>query len=228
MEAGLCNECRHPLNQLEQKMRILMEYITIGTEGTATVVEKKSRFIADIFYVETEAEVLSYLEAKKKQYWDARHHCYAYILGTGANPIKRCSDDGEPSQTAGKPILEVMEGRQVCNCLIIVTRYFGGTLLGTGGLVRAYSEAAKQGLDASVLVTRRLCDLLRIDTDYNGIGKILYLLGQLDLTADDTDYSDAVVLKVSVPVEMSGKLQADITEATNGRAKMEVEAQAYK
>ena len=196
-------------------------YITVLTEGAATVLEKKSRFIAEVYYAEREEEVFAILEKKKKQYWDAKHHCYACILGTGANPVKRFSDDGEPAQTAGKPILEVMEGRNVTNCMVVVSRYFGGTLLGTGGLVRAYSQAAKEALDNSVLVTRQMTDFLRIETDYNGIGKILYLLGQHGLTAEDTSYGENVVITVGVPATMSDRLMSDITEATCGKATME-------
>ena len=106
--------------------------------NSAEIIEKKSRFIADIFSVSSEEEALQILEKVKKKYWDARHHCWAYVVGD-EQVQERCSDDGEPSGTAGKPILEVIRGNEIHNVLIVVTRYFGGTLLGTGGLVRAYT-----------------------------------------------------------------------------------------
>mgnify|MGYP002627215103 CR=1 FL=1 len=116
-------------------------YITIADGGEAEIVEKKSRFIAHTAHVESEEEAMAFIEYIRKKYWDARHNCHAFSIGTGI-PVTRCSDDGEPAQTAGKPILEVITGRQIRNAVIVVTRYFGGTLLGTGGLVRAYTAAA--------------------------------------------------------------------------------------
>ena len=112
--------------------------------GRGEIVEKKSRFIAHVQAVETVEEAQEFIEAVKKKYWDARHNCSAFSVGE-QNPLTRCSDDGEPGGTAGKPILEVIQGSGICNIAIVVTRYFGGTLLGTGGLVRAYTEAAKAG-----------------------------------------------------------------------------------
>ena len=116
------------------------QYQTVYSGGTAEIVEKKSRFIANVFPVTTEEEALEILEKIRKQYWDARHNCWAYVIGAD-HVSARCSDDGEPSQTAGKPMLDVIMGQELHNVLVIVTRYFGGTLRGTGGLVRAYSKA---------------------------------------------------------------------------------------
>ena len=122
-------------------------YKIIYKEGTGELVEKKSRFIAQIRPVKSEEEALAFVEETRKKYWDARHNCYAYIIkGEGATPTARCSDDGEPSQTAGKPMLDVLMGEELIDVCAVVTRYFGGTLLGTGGLVRAYSGAVKEGL----------------------------------------------------------------------------------
>ena len=117
-------------------------YKAVWEAGTGEITEKKSRFIADIRPVETEEDILAFQEEIKKKYWDAKHHCFAYILGVD-QPVMRLSDDGEPSQTAGRPILDVLLGEGLYNVCAIVTRYFGGTLLGTGGLVRAYSQAVK-------------------------------------------------------------------------------------
>ena len=112
-------------------------YKTVYVGDTAEIVEKKSRFIANLEHVESEEEALAYIETIRKKYWDARHNCYAYCIGK-KQELKRCSDDGEPSQTAGKPMLDVLTGAGLCDTVVVVTRYFGGTLLGTGGLVRAY------------------------------------------------------------------------------------------
>ena len=121
----------------------------IRNGGSGEIVEKKSRFIANVFSVDDEETAVRYINEVKKKYWDARHNCSAYVIGD-KNELQRFSDDGEPSGTAGKPILEIIDKSGVHNCLIVVTRYFGGTLLGTGGLIRAYQASAKAGLDASV------------------------------------------------------------------------------
>ena len=139
--------------------------------GTAEIVEKKSRFIASLRPVKSEEEALLFLEETRKRYWDARHNCYAWIIGENGEQ-KRCSDDGEPSQTAGRPMLDVLEGEGVCNVCAVVTRYFGGTLLGTGGLVRAYSSAVQEGLKNSTVLSVTPAVKTAVTTDYNGVGKI--------------------------------------------------------
>ena len=155
----------------------------------------------------------------KKKYWDARHNCYAYVLGERGELV-RFSDDGEPSGTAGKPILEVLLGMEVRNLVVVVTRYFGGTLLGTGGLVRAYTQAAQAGMAASVIRTMRYGALLFITTDYNGIGRIQYLLGMRKIMIEEPEYTDVVTLKVKVPYEEEEALRKEITEATAGKARI--------
>ena len=141
--------------------------------GSGEIVEKKSRFIASVAPVTTEQEALDFIAAKKKEYWDSRHNCYAYIIGSNQE-IMRCSDDGEPAQTAGRPMLDVLLSTSVYNIVVVVTRYFGGVLLGTGGLVRAYQGAVKEGLSHCVLLEQCHGRLLSITTDYNGYGKIDY------------------------------------------------------
>lgn len=196
------------------------QYQTIDIGGTAEITEKKSRFIANIFPVEKEEEALEILEQMRKKYWDARHNCWAYVVGID-QVAARCSDDGEPAQTAGKPILDVIQGQELHNVLIVVTRYFGGVLLGTGGLVRAYSKASQEGLLHSKIITRKLGIKLTIHTDYNGIGKIQYLLGKREMKPLDTLYTDTVQVKVVVPEEEKGSLEAEITESTAGKAAIE-------
>lgn len=205
---------------------MVKDYKTIYEGGVGEIVEKKSRFIGTIAYVESEEEAIKFIEQIKKQYWDARHNCSAYIIGE-KQEIMRCSDDGEPSQTAGKPMLDVLSGQGLCNVVAVVTRYFGGTLLGTGGLVRAYSKAVQEGLEHSVVVEKHLADELVITTDYNGIGKIQYLLAQEGLNPTDTEYTDIVIVTVPVPVDQTARLKAKITEGTNGRAKIQIERQLY-
>lgn len=195
-------------------------YKILYKEGTGEIIEKKSRFIASFRPVKTEEEAQAFIEEIRKKYWDASHNCYAWILGENGEG-KRCSDDGEPSQTAGKPMLDVLEGEEIVNLCVVVTRYFGGTLLGTGGLVRAYSGAVKEGLKSCTVLTLLPAKKLIIDTDYNGVGKIQYLLGQSDITTLNSEYTDHVVLTVLVPDEEVLKLQADITEATGGKANLE-------
>ena len=128
------------------------EYKTLLEGGVGEVTEKKSRFIATAMPVNSEEEAVLFIESIKKKYWDARHNCSAFVVGRN-HELKRCSDDGEPSQTAGKPILDVLLAEDIHNAVIVVTRYFGGTLLGTGGLVRAYTKAAKEGLLNSKVIT---------------------------------------------------------------------------
>ena len=150
---------------------MLEHYKTIYEGGEGELVEKKSRFIATVRPVETEEEALAFIEEMKKKYWDARHNCYVYSVGMNREAT-RCSDDGEPSGTAGRPMLDVLLGAEVHNICVVVTRYFGGTLLGTGGLVRAYSGAVQEGLSNSTIVEKCLGRQLDITTDYTGIGKI--------------------------------------------------------
>lgn len=195
----------------------MISYDAVYAGGSDEIVEKKSRFIAQVFPVETEEEVIQIIETTRKKYWDARHNCYAFVLGSGGE-ITRCSDDGEPSGTAGRPILEVLTGRGLRNVLVIVTRYFGGTLLGTGGLVRAYSQAAQAGLAASRIITKQVGSRMTIDTDYNGIGKLQYIAANLELSVLDTLYTDKVQMLLLVPSEQCDKVIKEVTEATAGQA----------
>ena len=160
-----------------------LEYKIVYTGGEAEIVEKKSRFIATVSPVKTEEEALAFIEATKKKYWNARHNCFAYIVGE-QQELMRCSDDGEPNGTAGKPMLDVLTGAGLHQVVVVVTRYFGGTLLGTGGLVRAYSSSVQAGLASSQIVTRISGSKLQITTDYTGLGKIQYILGESGILSD--------------------------------------------
>lgn len=193
------------------------ERIIVKEGGEGLYEEKKSRFIAHVYGAEDEAGAVARIEAVRKKYWDARHTCYAFVIGEN-NELSRCSDDGEPSGTAGKPILEVITGAGVRNCLVTVTRYFGGTLLGTGGLVRAYTKAAREALGNSRLALTVPGIIYRVNTDYNGIGKIQHAAAMAEAEITDTVYSDRVEMTIAVREDRSGALAAAVTESTNGRA----------
>lgn len=187
-------------------------------DGCGEIVEKKSRFIAHVYCVHSEAEAVEQIEAVKKQYWDARHNCYAYIIGS-SNTVQRYSDDGEPGGTAGKPMLEVLLGEGMTDCLVVVTRYFGGTLLGTGGLVRAYQQAVKEGLAHSVIAEKKRGKEITFATDYNTIGKIQYLIAN---EADkayimDIVYTDKVEVKILCMEKFLEEIIKKITEISNGK-----------
>lgn len=196
-----------------------MSYKTVHIGGQGEIEEKKSRFIATVQPVDTETDALDFLAAMRKKYWDARHNCYAYVIGRN-NELQRCSDDGEPAGTAGRPILDILLKEEIHNCIIIVTRYFGGTLLGTGGLVRAYQKAAREGIAASVIIEKRSGQKFTIRTDYNGIGKLQYITARDRIPTLDTRYTDIVEMDVVVPTEETGTFCSQITEATGGRAKI--------
>ena len=193
---------------------------------TDEIVEKKSRFIANVKKVETEQEATAFINEMKKKYYDARHNCSAFVIGKNKE-LLRSSDDGEPSGTAGKPMLEVLLGSDIVNVVVVVTRYFGGTLLGTGGLVRAYTDAAKAGLEQVQVATMCLGKKVKIHTDYNTIGKVLYELGQRGLGQEDSEYTDVIVLTVIVPIEDMDGFEKKITEISAGKTIVEVLEEVY-
>lgn len=230
--------------------------------GQGEYVEKKSRFIANIFPAKSEEEALARIGEIRKKYYDARHNCFAYVIsddiavragiGTSAGIdtgdgigvrgdlggavknvgiddivigkaalTERCSDDGEPSGTAGRPMLDVLTGQGIHDVVAVVTRYFGGTLLGTGGLVRSYSTAVKEALKNCVLMEQRIGFRLRVRTNYNDIGKLQYLMRAQGLAELETVYADEVDTILLVPVWQVERVEKDITEMTSGRAVLE-------
>lgn len=201
-------------------------YKTVYRGGTAEIVEKKSRFIAHSAHVESEEEALAFIEQIKKQYWDARHNCHAFSVGV-TNETARCSDDGEPAQTAGKPMLDVLMGQQLKNTVVVVTRYFGGTLLGTGGLVRAYSAAVQEGLKESLIIEKFLCRRVRMSMDYTMLGKMQYLAAKLNLMILDTLYTEGVEMQLLVPDTQYAVFIKEVTEASNGKVVPESEGLCY-
>ena len=194
-----------------------IRYLYSGGQGEIT--EKRSRFIATLAPVTTEEEAVSFIEAQKKRYWDARHNCTAFLIGP-ANELTRCSDDGEPPHTAGRPMLDVLLHEELHDVCVVVTRYFGGILLGTGGLTRAYRDAVTAGLANCVIATRRQAVPVTVRTDYNGIGKILYRVAEAGYVNISTDYADLVTAVWLVPQEECSAFLASVNDATQGKAEV--------
>lgn len=195
-------------------------YRVVYRGGEGEIVEKKSRFIATVRPVESEEEAAAFIGEMKKKYWDARHNCSAFVIGE-RQEVTRCSDDGEPAQTAGRPMLDVLLREGLTNVAVVVTRYFGGVLLGTGGLVRAYQGAVQAGLSASVIMEKRPGRKLLIHTDYNGLGKLQYLFAQRKISVLDTQYGADVAMTILVPLAKQEQVEKEITEKTSGNAGLE-------
>ena len=196
-------------------------YRIVVDEGEGFLEEKRSKFLSVVFAVENEEEALQRINQIRKKHWDARHHVFAYVIGE-RDEIVRASDDGEPSGTAGRPMLDVLLREEIHNVAVVVTRYFGGTLLGTGGLVRAYQGAVQAGLAQSRIITRDFGQKLSIQTDYTSLGKIQYILAQAGITTLDTEYTEGVTIHAMIPCNELQKIQNAIIEGTSGQANMEL------
>ena len=195
-----------------------MNYLTISEPVSDSFIEKKSEFIGYIAPVTSNDEAVNFINSIKAIHRKARHNVYAYILRN--DNISRYSDDGEPQGTAGIPVLEVLQKRSLTDVCIVVTRYFGGILLGGGGLLRAYSHAASLACDAANIMDMRLCHRLKVETDYNLYGKVSYILPGFDIITVNSDFADSVTLELLVMNEKLSGLQKEITEITNGTAKI--------
>lgn len=192
---------------------------TVFKTGQGEYTEKRSRFLCWVYPVATEEEALNHLAEMKKSYWDARHHCYAYRIDTEST-IQRFSDDGEPSGTAGLPILEAIRKKELTNVLVVVIRYFGGILLGASGLVRAYGKAATAGLDDAGIVFHKQCSRTVIHTEYPMYGKIQNLLATNQYAIVDTHFTDIVEIELFIEPERRALFQKEITEVTGGQAQI--------
>lgn len=210
---------------MEKKNRA-ESYRILTEQGYGEIVEKKSRFIASLSPAETEEEALAFIESVRKKYYDARHNCFAFILGEGGE-LERCSDDGEPSGTAGRPMLEVLRGEGLTKTAAVVTRYFGGTLLGTGGLVRAYTQAIQEALEHCHAVTMRYGFRYRITADYTLTGKLQYLLAKRQITIEDTVYTDKVEFHVLVPPEKEEGMIKEMIETASAKVLIEKIGETY-
>ena len=199
---------------------------TINERAEAEIVEKKSRFIANVSPISSEEEATNFIAEIKKQHYNARHNCFAYVIG-GDIPIVRFSDDKEPNGTAGKPILDVLLGEKIENAIIVVTRYFGGTLLGTGGLVRAYGKSAKEGILAGKIVQMDVYTKVFISVDYSLIGKIQYEVSNNGHIIIDTEYTDLVKFSLYVKSELVDEFIKNIVNITNNVANINKENEYF-
>ncbi|NLL72147.1 MAG: YigZ family protein [Clostridiales bacterium] len=201
-------------------------YYTIYEGGVGETIMKKSRFIASVSPAQSEEEALEFIEGLKKKYWDATHNCSAYVIGT-KNPIMRCSDDGEPSQTAGKPMLDVLLAKELTNLVVVVTRYFGGTLLGTGGLVKAYQSATVEGLEQSIIIKKEPGTHMELIADYNLVGKIQYFINQENYHLLSSDYTDTVKFDLIVPTDRVSSFHSKLADLSNGTLSAKEIKKAY-
>lgn len=193
-----------------EKFKTILEKNT-----TAEIIEKKSRFIANLFYVETPQEAENKIKQIKKKYYDAKHNCFAYITLNGNEIQKKCSDDGEPSGTAGAPMLEILEKQSIYNVVVIVTRYFGGILLGTGGLVRAYSDSLKEAIKKSTLVEQERGYEAEIKLPYADFEKFKYYCNKNNINIINSEYSDFIICKIEVNDAEKNRLEIEFREQNN-------------
>ena len=197
---------------------------TIEKRAQAEIIVKKSRFIATLAPALDKQEAEAFVAEMKKKYWDARHNCSAYILPpetAGDSVYVHSSDDGEPSGTAGKPMLSVLQGADICGVVVVVTRYFGGVLLGTGGLVRAYQDAVSESLKAAELLEQRKVREVNITLDYTMWGKLENIIRQQDdMVADDPVYGERVSIRVLVPADKADSCIEMVVQSTNARAEL--------
>ena len=196
------------------------KYRTVGKFCEAEFVEKRSRFLSAVMPVTCEKEALDFLAQRRSQFWDATHNVYAYSLREGND--RRYSDDAEPQGTAGLPTLDVLQKSEVTDVCVVTTRYFGGVLLGTGGLVRAYSHAAKLALETAGILTMAPVTRCRISCEYVWYGKLDALLASFDAIQRENDFADRVTLSFALRTERVGALQTAVTDATGGRVQMEI------
>ena len=193
----------------------MSEYRTVKTENSDEFIVKKSRFIGYVKPVKTQQEALDFIGSIKSKHWDATHNVYAYVLREGG--VRRFSDDGEPQGTAGIPCLDVLLKEDVTDCCVVVTRYFGGIMLGAGGLVRAYSHGAKIALDSGGIITMSLCKIVTATADYNFYGRLVPLICENGGIVEDTEFTDNVTVTFRIPEDLLGTFRARLIDVSNGR-----------
>lgn len=209
------------LNELKgREIIMLTSYFTVKGYGENEISIQRSRFITYVDRVTTEEEAQAFIEKIKKQHWNANHNCSAYMIGEN-NHIQKANDDGEPSGTAGVPILEVLKQRDLKDTVVVVTRYFGGIKLGAGGLIRAYSSAASEGINATGAVERRLAQVFRSTMDYHFLGKVENELRASPYLIKQIDYLDQVQVETYVDSGQEGAFEEFMTNLTNGQVKLE-------
>ncbi|MBQ8028951.1 MAG: YigZ family protein [Clostridia bacterium] len=203
----------------------MSEYKTIKNENSDEFVVKKSRFIGYVKPVTTQQEAVDFINEIKSKHWDATHNVYAYVLREGQ--IRRYSDDGEPQGTAGIPVLDVLLKEGVTDCVVVATRYFGGIMLGAGGLVRAYSHTAKIAVDSGKIITMSLCKIAAVSCDYTYYGRLTPLICQFGGIVEDTEFSDSVKVVFRIPENDFERLNAQIFDSSNGKYKAEAFDEKY-
>lgn len=194
---------------------MITSYLTLAAPGAAEIEVKRSRFLGRVERADDEEQARAVLDRVRKERWDARHHCSAFVLGPDRR-LQRSSDDGEPAGTAGAPMLEVLRGHEVSDVVAVVTRYFGGVLLGAGGLVRAYSDAARAALGDARLVTRRQVERYDVPVPHADAGKVENELRARDISVLGADYAERVTLHVAVTVGEGARLEEVLAELTGG------------
>jgi len=204
----------------------MTEYRTVLTDSTGEITEKKSRFIATLRHTESEDEALAFVNEMKKKYWDARHNCSAFIIGTD-KPVERANDDGEPSRTAGMPMLEAIRNAGLHNVCMVVTRYFGGILLGTGGLTRAYRDSAMAAIANADTVTMRMLRKAAVSIDYDAYGKLRYEADKKGYKVINTDFGQLVDLEFALSETEVTALDRFLSEITNGKQTLTVSPPAW-
>ncbi len=200
---------------MEKRMKTVRKVLFRGSESE--IIEKKSRFIANIEVVESEIQANEFINSIKKKYWEARHNCFAYVVD---KDLMRFSDDGEPSGTAGKPMLDVLIGNNIERICVVVTRYFGGVLLGTGGLVRAYQKAVLEALEKCVILEADKGEVIKIVSDYNSAGKIRHFMENNDVYLNNIKYEVKVEIEAIINIEDKDNFIEKITETTGGQAQI--------
>jgi len=201
-------------------------YFTIKKPTERVLIVKKSKFIVNAIPIDSKDLAEQYIEKIRKKYWDATHNVYAYTIGL-KNEIQKFSDDGEPSGTAGKPVLEIIKMNNIKNVLIVVTRYFGGVLLGAAGLIRAYSESADLALKEAGIEKRILCKKYMVTVDYEFLGKLQWELRQRNLPVKETIFDRNVSLHVLVPVHLNIDFNSFMLDITSGNARVEKISEGY-
>lgn len=192
----------------------MTEFITILKDESAEIVEKKSKFIADVFYVENIEEAEEKIKAIKKKYYDAKHNCVAYRVANNGQIIEKSSDDGEPSGTAGGPMLNILQKNNLCNIVVVVTRYFGGILLGTGGLVRAYSDATQKAIEKCIKVYKVEGIEVQVKIDYANLDVFKYYCKNNEINITKIDYAEDIILKIEMEKNRKNIFLKDIETKT--------------
>ncbi len=204
------------------------EFKTIKENISGQIVEKKSKFIANIFYIDSIEEAEEIIKNTKKKYYDAKHNCYAYIvIDKDGNIVERCSDDGEPSGTAGQPILSILKGNNLCNIVVIVTRYFGGILLGTGGLVRAYSQATTNALMQANYIVKERGKEIKVIVSYSEIETFKYFCRKNNIKILKEEYLNNVEFIIEISNEMLEKLKSNLDKNYLKMTKLDIINEKY-